>query len=209
MKSSINYLMFFVLFVFSACQDDSDVMSDADLILAIQTAADKQPVIDAALPSNDTNILTSDFSESYMEEAQLAPELGYEVAMRRGEGVRIGERSRVYFDLSGRELRAERNGNGGYGYDSDRDRVRGEDGRDRRECFRLIFPVTFEMPDGTDITGDHEEGIRTAIRQWYADNRNTDVRPQLQYPVEIIFADHSTLTVNNDEEMREAYEGCE
>ena len=207
MKSSIYSFIFFALFALTACDKDSDVMSDADLILAIQTANNKHEVSAASLPADATNILTEDFSESYLEGAELAPELGYEVAMRRGEGVRIGERSRVYFDLTGRELRAYREGSGEYS--EDRDRRRGEGGSDRDECFRLVYPVTFMMPDGTEITGASEEEMGMAMREWYAENPGSEERPTLQYPVDIMFEDQSTQTVNSDEEMREAYVNCE
>ena len=201
MKLSFFSFLLMGLFVLSACDNDSDVMTDADLILAIQTANNKQTVTAAALPTDASNVLADDFSESYVDEAKLAPELGYEVGMRRGEGVLMGERNRIYFDLNGRVLR----GDG----DRDRERRRGEEGSDRRECFRLVFPVTFIMPDGTEITGDSEEEVGMAMREWYANNPGVEEGPELQYPVDIMFEDLSTLTVNSNEEMRAAYENCE
>ena len=198
MKLSFLGFLAMALFAFSSCSNDSDVMTDAELIQAIQTASDKQMVSAAGLPTDALALLTKDFTESYVDDAQLAAELGYEVRMRRGTGTRIGERSDVYFNLEGRELRADR----------EREVVRGEGGRDREECFRLAFPVTVVMPDGTEISGNAEE-LRMAVRQWYADNPGSEEHPTLQFPVELELADGTTVTINSDEELRGAYERCE
>ena len=201
MKLPTYSFLLLMLIAFASCDNDRDVMSDDDLIFAIQTANNKQLVNAASLPTDASNVLPDDFSESYLENAQLAPELGYEVRMRRGEGIRTGERSDIYFDLNGRRLRGDR--------DREGERRRGEDGSDRHECFRLVYPVTFAMPDGTEITGDSEGEAGLAIREWYANNEGTEELPVLQYPVEIIFEDQTTLTVNSNEAMREAYGNCE
>ena len=174
-------------------------MTDEALILAIQEASNKQDVSEGTLPNDASSLLGQDFSESYVDQARFAPELGYEVAMRRGEGIRIGERSHVYFNLDGRELRRHR----------DREVRRGEEGRDRRECFRVVFPVTYLMPDGSEITGEDRASLGLAVRTWYAENPEIEERPELQYPIELAFPGNVVRTVSNNEQLRRAYASCE
>jgi hypothetical protein len=70
--------------------------------------------------------------------------------------------------------------------------------------------MTLIMPDGSTLTGNSEEELWLAVRNWYAANPAVREKPAIQYPVDIIFKEDSTIvTVNNDEEMRGAYAKCE
>ena len=85
-------------------------------------------------------------------------------------------------------------------------------GRSDWECFELVFPVTYEMPDGSTltVTADDEEGW-SELKDWYEEN-NSFEEPLLQYPVDIIYEDEegasTAVTINNSEEMREAKAEC-
>ena len=46
------------------------------------------------------------------------------------------------------------------------------------------------------------------LRAWYEANPDAEEEPTLQYPVDILYADGTTQTINNDEEMRAAEEEC-
>jgi hypothetical protein len=187
---------------FSCQKEDSGMVSseltdDAQLIKAIQEASNKQSITEEQLPTASQNVLEQEYSESYVELAQMAPELGYKVDLMRERGSYIGERSQAYFNLDGRELRSDRGRND-----------RG--GRDRDECFDFVYPMTLIMPDGSTLTGNSEEELWLAVRNWYAANPAVREKPAIQYPVDIIFKEDSTIvTINNDEEMRGAYAKCE
>ena len=84
---------------------------------------------------------------------------------------------------------------------------------DRRECFELVFPVTYIMPDGStyEISNDEDESGWEELKEWYDSNPDSDQRPQLQYPVDIITWENEesvTITINNEEEMIAAKEEC-
>jgi hypothetical protein len=84
---------------------------------------------------------------------------------------------------------------------------------EKRECFALVFPVTFIMPDGSTITvnTDDDAGWQN-VKDWYEANPESDERPTLQFPIDIIFETEdgdSTLTVNNDEEMEYLKRSCQ
>ena len=86
----------------------------------------------------------------------------------------------------------------------------GDDEYDR-ECFELVLPVTFVMPDGSSITIDDEEDW-VDLRGWYEANPGSEEEPALQYPVDIIYETEEgtvTVTINNEEEMEAAEEECD
>ena len=88
---------------------------------------------------------------------------------------------------------------------------------EERECFELVYPVSYLMPDGTtiEISADDEESW-TELKSWYDDNPNSDERPSLQYPVDIIYEidveegtqDVRVVTINSEDEMTSAKEEC-
>ena len=96
------------------------------------------------------------------------------------------------------------------------ERCGGRDGKDRdwdrRDCFGLVYPVTYVMPDGSTatVTSDDEAGW-TGVKDWYEANPGTEERPELQYPVDIIYETNEgdeTVTINNEEEMNAAKRDC-
>ncbi len=80
-----------------------------------------------------------------------------------------------------------------------------------KECFHLVYPITYEMPDGSTVSGD-EENVWAAIKAWYLDHPDSEEKPSLQYPVEIIYGDDDeeseTLVINSEDEMIEAKKDC-
>ena len=88
-----------------------------------------------------------------------------------------------------------------------------EDEGGERECFELVLPVTFVMPDGSVVTVENEDGY-TALREWYVANPDSEEEPVLQYPVDIIYYNEdgeegTIVTINNEEEMEAAKAECE
>ncbi len=77
---------------------------------------------------------------------------------------------------------------------------------DNRECFELVLPVSFVMPDGSTITVENDSGW-VNLRSWYETNPDAEGRPELQYPVDILF-DDETVTINNAEEMNMVKREC-
>ena len=83
----------------------------------------------------------------------------------------------------------------------------------RMECFELVFPVTYIMPDGSTYviaSGDDESGWEE-LKAWYDSNPDSDQRPELQYPVDIISWENEesmTISINNEEEMITFKEEC-
>jgi hypothetical protein len=94
------------------------------------------------------------------------------------------------------------------------DRRKNRDGHERKEpCFELVYPVTYIMPDGSNITIDeNDEGGWVELKNWYSENDGfEETKPELQYPVSIIYdevEENITVIINSEEEMMAAKEEC-
>ena len=78
------------------------------------------------------------------------------------------------------------------------------------KCFEMIYPVTYIMLDGTEIIvrSNDEEGWAD-VKAWYVAHPDAAKRPTVKYPVDIKYKKDGTIvTINNNEEMKLAYEGC-
>lgn len=82
-----------------------------------------------------------------------------------------------------------------------------EDKDDKGRCFELVLPVTFTMPDGTEITIETKED-HALIKAWYEAHPDVKEKPAIQFPVDIIYKDGETKTINNEEEMHLAKKAC-
>ena len=83
------------------------------------------------------------------------------------------------------------------------------DKTEKEACLDLVYPVTYTMPDGSEITGNTEDEVWTAIKNWYEVNPDSEEKPSLNYPVDIIFKDGTTENIADEIEMILAKENCE
>ena len=96
---------------------------------------------------------------------------------------------KIYFNLEGRELISEKDKN-----------------HTSQGCFRLSYPVTFIMPDESNITIYNDEDW-DEIKIWYNSN-DIENRLDLKYPVDIIYSNGEVVTINTTNEMLEAKTSC-
>ena len=63
------------------------------------------------------------------------------------------------------------------------------------------------MSDGSTITVEtDDESSWSSLRSWYESNPEAVDEPSLGYPVDIMYgADSTVVTINNQEEMENAY----
>ena len=71
----------------------------------------------------------------------------------------------------------------------------------REVCFKLLFPVTYTLPDGTSISGENEIDIRSQLKEWHTANPDSDVKPLLSYPIKIKVIGGDIIIIKNEEEM--------
>ena len=96
-------------------------------------------------------------------------------------------------------------------YDNDKSEINDDDKdgkKDEKDCFEFVYPISYTMPDGSTISGDDEEALWGAIKEWY-ETHDSEEKPTLNYPIEIIFPDNDgVFEIDSEEEMKEATEGC-
>ena len=171
--------------------------SDAELIQMI-IDSDKVDIDISELPEQSQTYLSNDGEYDELG-SRYASQLGYEVE-RIGKGSKSGRRGDVYFNVEGRKLNPNDWGKRGRGF--------GVGKKEDWECFTLEFPVSFNMPDGSLVTveADNEQSW-AEIKAWYESNHDSEERPTMQFPVGILF-DEESLVIENQEEMRSAYQEC-
>jgi len=84
-----------------------------------------------------------------------------------------------------------------------------KDKEEKESCFDLDYPVTYIMPDDSEILVEDEKTMWTDIKKWYEANPDSKDKPALQYPVDIIYAGGSTLKITDEAAMTEAKKDCE
>lgn len=75
------------------------------------------------------------------------------------------------------------------------------------QCFEFVYPIELIMPDGTSFVLEEEEDWES-VEDWYEAN-DVDEEPEFVFPFEILFDDDELMTVNNLEDLEEAFESCE
>lgn len=213
MKNSFKNLALIFLVSLSSvlmysCQKESNInansLSDDQLIEAIQSSTDKSAIIENDLPESSQSIIEFNYYESYTSEAFIAPELGYEVELRKGKGSRVGELHYTYFDTNGRELSSVNYGNQQKGGKGKQGKGKARMGKD---CFSFELPITLTMPDESTIIieADHDWA---SVKAWYEANADIKERPSMNFPVNVVYEDGSVVTVANDEDLKVLHEEC-
>lgn len=80
-------------------------------------------------------------------------------------------------------------------------------GKDKRKCFKLVLPVTFTMPDASEIVVNDRRDFRL-LRRWHKANPDVKEKGTLNFPVDITYKDGTTATINNQIEYDAAKESC-
>ena len=180
--------------------EDLELLYESDdlLIEAIANATNKQSIDLSALPTDATSTLETSYATLMARQTFEAPSLGFEVNMVGLEPTNLGDNENAYFDKNGRELIP--------GYDkrdprNEGDYEGGRQGGKRRIHFELVYPVSFTMPDGSMITVDSKQDFREQAKNWYEANPETEGKPSLVFPVEVI-VDEEIIPINSEEEMK-------
>lgn len=189
-----------ILMAVLACEtnqvDPVNQLSDEELILAIQQSTDKATVLLSEIPTTAEANIMEDYPERFVANAWLASDLGYEVNVRPEEVKEMGDGEMIYFAVSGRPLaRSSRR----------RDSSRIDS---TRACFSIVYPISYEMPDSTIVTGTSRTDLNSVLRTWYAANPNAQGNPRLIYPVDATVYG-LMVTANNEQELRRYTNLCD
>jgi hypothetical protein len=76
-------------------------------------------------------------------------------------------------------------------------------------CFDFVYPVSYNMPDGTTLFGANDEAIDIAVKNWYVANSDVFEKPRLNFPVDIKWeADGAIETLQSDADLQRAKDSC-
>lgn len=162
---------------------------DDELIDKIHNATNKIEIDYNHLPINIISEIENYYSAQIFISQLSVMDLGYELTHT---GIDANESSfkKIYFDATGKKLISKRDYNKG-----------------NKECFKLVLPVTYVMPDESYISVLKNDDWRV-LKNWYDDNPNLKERPILKFPIDIIYKDGNIITINNDDELIEAKSNC-
>ena len=84
------------------------------------------------------------------------------------------------------------------------------------EKLLLQFPISFIMPDNSEIKCNNGDELITKIDEWYIENKEIQQNPIIAYPINIVFNKEDikgnliarTFIVNNDMELEEYMSIC-
>lgn len=78
----------------------------------------------------------------------------------------------------------------------------------RHGCFEFVFPITIDFPDGSSATVEDYDGLRDAITAYREANPDTDEKPSLGFPLEVVDSEGNVISVASQEELRELRQTC-
>jgi len=79
---------------------------------------------------------------------------------------------------------------------------------ERNKCFELVYPVSFLLPDGTTVSGESRQEIKTQLREWKANNPDAEEKPELVFPIQITTEEGETIDVDSKDELDILREEC-
>ena len=199
---------------FVACSINEEVFEDSklnsffegddELILAISNSKSKQSINVDQLPLTAKTTIDTDYSSMNSENSYEVPKLGYEVNMRGILPTNLGEKEDIFFAKNGRKLISKKNLKD---YDKkDKENYMAEKKDKKPHPFRFVFPVSYIMPDGTSVTVNNKEEIKSSLKSWYDANPDSKEKPELIFPVDVIVKSkdgEETITISSKEEMQE------
>lgn len=131
-------------------------------------------------------------------DAEDKPSLAFplEVISQDGEVISIADRSEL------RRLRAR----------CIRNFIRNKIKRGKERCFKVVFPLTVEFPEGTTDSettevADRRE-LKQLIRRWKHANPDVDERPSVVFPITVELEDGSTQEIADRDELQALKESC-
>lgn len=78
----------------------------------------------------------------------------------------------------------------------------------RHGCYEFVFPIVIVLPDGSEVSADSYEALRTAIKSWREANPDAEGRPQLAFPLDVLSEDGEVISVDSREALLELRKEC-
>ena len=89
----------------------------------------------------------------------------------------------------------------------DDDRRGNNNGRGQR-CFTTVYPLTISFPDGTSTEVADKAAAKEAKQAWKEANPDSEEKPSIAMPFDVILQDSSTVTITTEEDLAALKETC-
>jgi len=88
-------------------------------------------------------------------------------------------------------------------------RERGNNGRSGGKCLQAVYPLTYNLPDGTAIEVADRAAKKEALQAWKEANPDAEERPTIAFPYSVQLQDSSIVAVTSQEEVDALKEACQ
>jgi hypothetical protein len=79
----------------------------------------------------------------------------------------------------------------------------------RNACFKPVFPLTIEFPNGSLLEASTPLTLKSAIRAWRRTVDNPTSRPVLVFPITVIYEDGTQVEVESKEALKTLKDECD
>jgi hypothetical protein len=198
--SKILFLPIF-LFLIHSCEVEN-ILTDDELIEAIINSEEKISVLESDLPNKLKNSISEDLPNDFIDNAKLAPSLGFQIEMRSIEVFTMGVKSGdIFFDTDGRKLERSK--------DFDK---KDKNKRDK-PCFKLKYPLTLELPNGKTVEVENRKKHCEVVKTYHSKSKSLRKEIKILFPVTVTFYDDNKNLIekvmDNEKELQELKETCE
>lgn len=77
----------------------------------------------------------------------------------------------------------------------------------KEDCYQLVYPVLWLMPDGSSISMEDEKDW-DAVKSWYEANPDSLEKPIISYPVDVKLSDGTSKSITSDTEFETLKKNC-
>ncbi len=75
-------------------------------------------------------------------------------------------------------------------------------------CFTLVYPITVEFPDSTQVSVASLLEFGMALHTWKKNNPGIQGRPEIVFPITVTLKDGTQVVVNSPEELKAIKDAC-
>ncbi len=189
------------MFLVHSCEVEN-TLTDDELIEAIINSDEKISVLENDLPNKLKNSISDYMPDDFIDNAKLAPSLGYQIEMRSIEVFTMGVKSGdVFFDTDGRKLERSKD------FDKkDKNKI-------TKPCFKLKYPLTLELPDGKTVEVENRKEHCEVVKTYHSKSKSSRKEIKILFPVTVTFYDDNKNLIekvmDNEKELQELKETCE
>lgn len=147
--------------------------------------------------------------------AELVPEHGYEIEMKSWSffdfELDYERNDNKYFNIDGRKLESSTLKKDEWG--NKKDQSIKDKRKKRGPCFKFVYPISYEMSDGSTISGNNRKEIYIQMKEYFKLNgKSKENRPKLNLPVQILTLDKNKKVqkkeISNIDDLKSLWKYC-